>query len=69
MAETICELFKTKGGGGLHATIVQSITASYVSNGLVAQERTWVAIGKVKEAPSRLSNITSERRTKANKVC
>ena len=54
---------------GLHATIVQSITAIDVSNGSVAEERTWVAIGKVKEALSRLSNITSERRTKANKVC
>jgi len=53
--------------GGLHATIVHSITDSYVSNGLVAQERTWVGIGKVKEALSRLLNITSERRTKANK--
>jgi hypothetical protein len=48
---------------------VQNITAIYVSNGLVAQERTWVATGKVKEALSRLLNITSERRAKANKVC
>ena len=46
---------------GLHGTIVQSITAIDASNGLVAQERTWVAIGKVKEALSRLSNITSEK--------
>jgi hypothetical protein len=40
-----------------------------VSNGLAPQERTWVAIGKVKEALGRLLNITSERRTKANKGC
>jgi len=47
---------------GLHATIVQSVTAFDVSNGLVAQERTWVGIGKVKEALSRLSNVTTEKK-------
>lgn len=47
---------------GLHATILQSLTAFDVSNGLVAQERTWVGIGKVKEALSRLSNITTEKK-------
>ena len=47
---------------GLHATIVQSITAIDVSNGSVSQKRTWVGIGKVKEALSRLSNITTEKK-------
>lgn len=47
---------------GLHATIVQSVTAIDVSNGSVSQKRTWVGIGKVKEALSRLSNITTEKK-------
>ena len=47
---------------GLHATIVQSVTAIDASNGSVSQERTWVGIGKVKEALSRLSNITTEKK-------
>ena len=47
---------------GLHATIVQSVTAFDVSNDLVAQERTWVGIGKVKAALSRLSNVTTEKK-------
>ena len=47
---------------GLHATIVQSVTAIDVSNGSVSQKRTWVGIGRVKEALSRLSNITTEEK-------
>ena len=47
---------------GLHATIVQSVTAIDVSNGSVSQKRTWVGIGKVKEALSRLSNITTVKK-------
>jgi hypothetical protein len=42
---------------GFHAAICQSITALDVTNGIVAQEKTWVVIGKVRMALRKLNEL------------
>jgi len=42
---------------GFHSSICQSITTLNVTNGSVAQEKTWVVIGRVKKALRKLNEI------------
>ncbi|MFQ6008681.1 MAG: hypothetical protein ACE5K8_06990 [Candidatus Zixiibacteriota bacterium] len=42
---------------GFHGAICQSITTLDVTNGSVAQEKTWVVIGKVRKALRKLNEI------------